>query len=273
MGSVDTQEDYTLTEEQKTHFMEHGYIKIPRCFSRTQAEDFTSNLWTRLGMSPTDKSTWTTERTNMPWHSHVSVQEFAPRAWGAMCELLGGQERIEKGGWSDGFIVNLGREADEGKVIREGTERGEDLRALDGWHSDGESVNPFNIDSPEQALLVIPLWSDISPGGGGTAIASDSIKHIAHHLYSHPEGLAPWMRPLTDPTEDRAFWTNLAHDTSKISSSSIIEATGEVGDVYLLHPLMLHSASRNLLRVPRVITNPPKLEAMRKAEVERLKGV
>jgi hypothetical protein len=33
--------------------------------------------------------------------------------------------------------------------------------------------------------------------------------------------------------------------------------TGEVGDVYLLHPLMVHSASHNALRIPRVITNPP----------------
>lgn len=33
--------------------------------------------------------------------------------------------------------------------------------------------------------------------------------------------------------------------------------TGEIGDVVLLHPLMMHSASKNYLRIPRVITNPP----------------
>ena len=33
--------------------------------------------------------------------------------------------------------------------------------------------------------------------------------------------------------------------------------TGDVGDVILLHPFMLHSASPNTLRLPRVITNPP----------------
>ena len=33
--------------------------------------------------------------------------------------------------------------------------------------------------------------------------------------------------------------------------------TGEVGDVVLLHPLMLHSASRNFLREARIIINPP----------------
>lgn len=35
------------------------------------------------------------------------------------------------------------------------------------------------------------------------------------------------------------------------------ELTGKVGDVILMHPLMVHSASRNSLRIPRVITNPP----------------
>ena len=39
--------------------------------------------------------------------------------------------------------------------------------------------------------------------------------------------------------------------------SKFVEVTGEVGDVVLLHPLMLHSASKNYLRIPRVITNPP----------------
>jgi hypothetical protein len=33
--------------------------------------------------------------------------------------------------------------------------------------------------------------------------------------------------------------------------------TGSVGDVILLHPLMVHSASKNGRRLPRIITNPP----------------
>jgi hypothetical protein len=35
------------------------------------------------------------------------------------------------------------------------------------------------------------------------------------------------------------------------------EMTGNIGDVILMHPLMVHSASRNSLRIPRIITNPP----------------
>lgn len=41
------------------------------------------------------------------------------------------------------------------------------------------------------------------------------------------------------------------------SCSEFHEMTGSVGDVILMHPLMLHSASRNSLRNLRIITNPP----------------
>ena len=39
--------------------------------------------------------------------------------------------------------------------------------------------------------------------------------------------------------------------------SSFHEMTGQLGDVILLHPLMLHSASKNGRRLARIITNPP----------------
>jgi hypothetical protein len=52
---------------------------------------------------------------------------------------------------------------------------------LDNWHNDGDFFVHF-LDSPEQALLVIPLWSDIESKGGGTAVCGDGIKYIAKHL-------------------------------------------------------------------------------------------
>lgn len=39
--------------------------------------------------------------------------------------------------------------------------------------------------------------------------------------------------------------------------SEFHEMTGNIGDVVLMHPFMCHSASKNSLRVPRIITNPP----------------
>jgi len=88
------------------------------------------------------------------------------------------------------------------------------------------------------------------------------------------------MRSLNnvgDPTvEETSFWNDMAKDPSKTRDESFHEMTGEVGDVVFMHPFMLRTftilraslsklisdfdtdtASKNLLRRARVITNPP----------------
>ena len=60
-----------------------------------------------------------------------------------------------------------------------------------------------------------------------------------------------------DHPDRRRIWNTWVCDPSLTRDESFCEATGEVGDVYLLHPFMLHSASRNLRREVRIITNPP----------------
>ena len=62
--------------------------------------------------------------------------------------------------------------------------------------------------------------------------------------------------PKSDPAR-RKIWRDWALDPSLTREETFVEATGEAGDVYILHPFMLHSASRNLLRKIRIITNPP----------------
>ncbi|KAJ7749190.1 hypothetical protein B0H16DRAFT_892215 [Mycena metata] len=242
----------SLSAEQKAHFLTHGFIHLHQCFSRESSEAFTAHLWTRLGMSPTDKSTWHTERINMPSHTSVLVSEFAPKAWSAICELVGGADRISDATkvWKDSFIVNLGKEAQDAVPFRD----------LDGWHVDGDFFHHF-LDSPEQALLVIPIFSDIRPGGGGTAICTDGIGVVARHLYANPKGVTPWMyvrgTPESTGPDRLSFYSSIVQNRELSSDASFHEMTGEVGDVYLLHPLMVHSATKNATRVPRVITNPP----------------
>ena len=117
--------------------------------------------------------------------------------------------------------------------------------------------------SLEQALLVIPLFSDIEPRGGGTFIAPDGIDPVARYLAAHPEGVLPTglsFTPSTSPYAkenhhlDPDYWSHL----EKVKDCKIFdEMTGSIGDVVLMHPLMLHSASKNLTRKWRIITNPP----------------
>ncbi|KAI1878189.1 uncharacterized protein JN550_000371 [Neoarthrinium moseri] len=239
-----------LTAAEKEHFLKHGYIRLTNCFTRAQAAEVTSGVWTRLGMSPDDKTTWTKPRVNMPSHRTFDVAEFAPRAWAAICELCGGQERIDEDRsrlWRDSLIVNLGSPEGEGRPTPP--------RSLDNWHVDGDFFVHY-LDSPEQGLLVIPLFTDIRPQGGGTVICPDAIPRVAGWLHEHPDGVSPRMVPRGHP--DFARERNLEWYCDVVQGcEAFVEATGQVGDVYLLHPLMMHSASNNALREVRIITNPP----------------
>jgi hypothetical protein len=61
---------------------------------------------------------------------------------------------------------------------------------LSAWHKDGDFFRHF-LDSREQGLLTIVLWTDMHHQGGGTFIAADSVPVIARYLAEHPEGVFP----------------------------------------------------------------------------------
>ncbi|THH08895.1 hypothetical protein EW145_g2398 [Phellinidium pouzarii] len=245
-----------LSQEDVDFFLDKGYVVIKNAFTQAKAEEWTESLWVRLGMDPNDKSTWTKERIHMPFHRREPVQSFAPKAWSAMKDLLGGEERIDpqSGTWSDGFIVNLGTPEFEGN------DKCVNPEDLDNWHVDGDFFSHY-LDSPEQALLVIPVYAPIGPRGGGTFISPDGISIIAKYLAAHPEGVLPTGLSFTPSTstyrnkeDDPGYWSHLKEVKN---CKTFVEITGEVGDVVLMHPLMLHTASKNYTRIPRIITNPP----------------
>ncbi|KAI4601890.1 hypothetical protein KJ359_010756 [Pestalotiopsis sp. 9143b] len=132
-----------LTEAEKEHFLKYGYLHLKQCFTPAQAAEAAAGVWTRLGMSADDKSTWTRARTHMPSHKTFDASVFAPRAWAAICELCGGEDRVapESRDWRDSFIVNLGSPEGEGRPVPP--------KELDNWHVDGDFFVHY-LDSPEQ---------------------------------------------------------------------------------------------------------------------------
>ncbi len=223
-----------LSPEQIDHFLEYGYIKLERTFPAGEAERLVERAWVRLGYDADDPSTWAEPRIHMPGVERMDVADFAPGVWAAVCDLLGGADRIvQPYNWSDGFVVNLGIGADEPWQPAS--------PESSGWHKDGDFFLHF-LDSPEQGLLTIVLWSDVVHRGGPTFIATDSVPVVARHLAEHPDGIEPGGFPFKE----------LIRECSRFE-----EATGNVGDVYLMHPYILHAASQNVLRRPRFITNPP----------------
>ena len=88
------------------------------------------------------------------------------------------------------------------------------------------------LDSPEQALLVIPIFSAIKPRGGGTYICTDGLDKIARHLATHPEGVRPTPLSFTpadstyaDPADDPGYWSHLK---AVRTCSTFVELTGDV---------------------------------------------
>ena len=238
--------DYqVLTQQQAAQFVEQGYVVIRGCFSREAAQEYTATIWTRLGYAQDDPATWAQPSIHMPSHRAIDIRQFAPKAWGAVCDLVGGAQRIQPYQWNDAFIVNLS----------EGAERPWQPAspASPGWHKDGDFFRHF-LDSPEQGLLTLVLWSEVQHQGGATFVAADSVGPVARFLAEHPEGVYPPEISWTGAQPQPAIfdWPELIGQCG-----DFVEATGEVGDVYLLHPFILHAKAQNVLRVPRYITNPP----------------
>ena len=224
-----------LTEEHRQHFMQHGYCVVRDCFSRDVAMEWTDRAFNRLGYDKEDPSTWVEDIVIMNETMNVKIKDFSPKAWRAICEAIGGEER--QGGrfgdeWADCFLINFKNGADRPWAPPSPQSR--------GWHKDGNYFRHF-LDSPDQALLTIVCWSDILPRSGATFLACDSVKYVAQLLKDHPEGI------LNSE--------NLDHLVARCSDFR--EATGKIGDVYLIHPFMLHATSQNPSGRPRFMTNPP----------------
>jgi hypothetical protein len=225
-----------LTKDEIEHFIARGFIRIHGCFSRELARDWTTRACERLHCSLDDPSTWPKGRLRAPESQRVSFESVAPKAWQAACELIGGAERALPCVWTDSFIVNFGREQEH-----EWHAPSRIVRPYEIWHKDGDFFRHF-LDSPEQGLLVIGVFSDIETKGGATSIACDSVGHVARFLAAHPEGVLPLGTPA---------------DQIISTCDDFVETTGEVGDVFLLHPFMLHSWSINASDRARFIINPP----------------
>jgi hypothetical protein len=259
-----TAQKEVLSPADIEHFITCGFIKLKSGLDPALMKRWVDRTWARTGYDPADRSTWKRERIHLPFSERISVRERAPRAYAAICQLVGGDDRLNgECEWSDGLIVNYSNGV--------GKEWIPPSPAAGGWHKDGDFFMHF-LDSPEQGLLSILLLDDVVHRGGPTYMACDSVVHVARFLAEHPEGVHP------DHPADRSI---TRFDNSAIVSRcrDFREATGVAGDIYLMHPFMLHSVSYNHCGRARFIANPcvslkepmifDRLRAERHSPVER----
>lgn len=224
-----------LSAADLEQFLAYGFVHLKDCFDTSPgsiAHRWAQESWLRNGIDPNNRTTWPNDKIHMPNTETMRVSEFSPKAYAAICELCGGEEQIDvTQSWGNGFIANYGFGRDKDWMAPGPN--------VSGWHVDGDWFLHF-LDSPEQGLLIVALFSDIHPKGGGTYIACDSIPLIARFLAEHPEGVEP-----------NGFPKDLIHQCRDFR-----ETTGEAGDVFLLHPFTLHTSSYNHRPEARLMINP-----------------
>ena len=240
-----------LSRADARHFLAKGYVLVRDAFPRALAETIVEDAWRELeqkyAIDRADPSSWDRPlpgpqampgyvRTNASGRNFV-LRDEAPKALAAQGDVVGGIDRFRDGAdlaWGTEAIANLGSTR----------RRWHYDRRQAGWHKDGWHFRHF-LNSPEQGLLTVPIYSDIEPASGGTRIATDSIAPVARLLARHPEGLHP------DSVQGGGYLIPWLIDQSQRDE----ELTGRAGDLVILHPFMLHRVVPNPSPRPRFIAN------------------
>jgi hypothetical protein len=116
-----------LTDAQVQSFLDKGYLVVNDCLDIDIANLWIDEAYERLGYDKHDPSTWQKDIIWMDHKNQLPVRELAPKAWAAILDVVGGEERLEKevmqieskhfstinsSIWSDAFIVNFHKGAD-----------------------------------------------------------------------------------------------------------------------------------------------------------------
>ena len=211
-----------LTAEEIDQFIQQGYVVVRDVFSRELAEGIIPMVWAELDIEPSDRSTWAT-----PVVMLKKVLEKPPfpeihteRYLGAVDDLCG------QGRWH--ATTGVGH----WPILLPGFANPPWRPPKDGWHVDIKLDQP-RINSAELGLLNIELFTDIEPGGGGTAIRVGSHSYISRILAeAGPDG----------PSTKRELSLRAVNDSDHLP---VIEVTGQAGDVVMMHPFTVHVTSPN----------------------------
>lgn len=263
-----------LTETQVQQFIEKGWVKFEQAFPRENALAAQEVVWKhfkdKYGVDKYDKSTWKPrihltdlQETQTFYDQPEFMACNTPRLFDAIEDLVGHGRCINTGVSNARFGTMAVTLYSDGPWDVPTT----------GWHFDGNFFTHY-VDSLEQGLLVLCLFSDIEgPQCGGTLFVEGSQNVVAKVLYENPDGLhhreayqktfetSPWFKGLVG-MEEEALGTNRlerymnqSYEDADGNQLRVLEATGDAGDVVLLHPFMVHAASPNTSGAPRFLGN------------------
>jgi len=206
-------------------FISDGYAKVEQAAPRSVAEAARAVLWRQLGLSPDDPDRWS---ASVRWASDLTGEGpfgellRSPALAAALDRICG------TGGWSPrGSLGNI--------PVRFPVSPPDDDR---GWHIDANTPQPdgsWAVTGRPHTMLLLTLLSDVGVADAPTRIRVGSHHDVARVLGPDPVDIAEMGRLVDDATARRA----------------VVHATGEPGDMYVVHPFTVHAADEHRGRTPR----------------------
>jgi hypothetical protein len=243
----------------RDEFLDRGYVCVAGAFASDDAAAMRDEVWRELarrGISRSDRSTWTEEA---PWHLQglKSASAFAaiggPPLTSALTDVLG--SFVAPKDWGALFLLF----PVPGAVPNV---------PLGTWHVDALYSTPV---SPPVGARVLALFGDVAPGGGGTAVVAGSHRVLAAFAATQPADVLaknararralmrshPWLASLSRPGDPSSRIQRFMCDGDEIFGVRVrvVELCGSAGDVFLLHPGVLHARPVNAVDAPRFMTS------------------
>ena len=224
----------SITEE----FRENGFVRVPRAFDGRTTQACVDVIESALRAKEVDarnSATWTSPVVRIPCPEDPAFAKAgtSPKLWAVYDALLGPGNWVKRQGVGGSVPIRFPSDADPGDA---------------GWHIDGsyevDGRYFVNVHSRSRALLLLFLFTDVTPDDAPTELLVGSFRDVAQILQRHGEqgacfdDIAPDL-PRSTFDRERAF------------------AIGRAGDVFVCHPFLVHRATwPHRGRTPRIIAQP-----------------
>ena len=225
----------TLTESHIEGFVRNGFVKLEGAVPREVAARCQDELWQATGYDRADPRTWSDTLIRLGGFATDPFRQAAtaPALHEAFDQLVG------PGAW----LPRVGLGTFPLRFPGPGPAREA------GWHLEASFTGSagqwrVNLRSRGRALLMLFLFSDV-----GTLDAPTRVR-VGSHLD------VPSL--LRADTGDGMEWMALCQLAEPATRHRPVElVTGQLGDVYLCHPFLVHAGQAHHGSEPRFMAQPP----------------
>jgi hypothetical protein len=249
-----------MDESTRKEFEEIGYVRLPGLIDGRSAERMNDLVWEALntlhGIERDKPKTWANRWAGL--NEYKSHAVFNAINESSLCEEI--DTLLGEGNWEHpdqwgGFLIKFPNTSPDHWTVPSSL-----------WHTD------FHYTNDPDSLFGVRVFvylSDVPRSGGGTVVVRSSHNLVGQFVRGLDEQERtqkmsvvrdrfnmshPWLQRLTNTEDEGAdrvqYFMEEEHIIENVSVR-VCELLGRCGDVYLLHPWLVHAPSKNAGNGPR----------------------